>query len=70
MQRIPVSSSSICSVGYDPKTHTLEIEFHTGTIYQYYNVPENIYQGLMNVGSHGQYFHQNIRYIYHYEKIR
>ena len=38
MQRDYVSSSNIVSVGYDPASETLEIEFQSGAVYQYYNV--------------------------------
>lgn len=70
MQRIRVSSSNLASVGYDPSTSTLEIEFNSGGIYQYYNVPANIYQGLMSASSHGQYFHRHIKDVYRFRKIR
>ena len=70
MQRQQVSSSDIASIGYDPVTQTLEIEFHSGGIYQYSNVLESIYSGLVSAGSHGKYFHQHIKSIYSYQKIR
>ena len=41
MQRYSVASSNVAAVGYDPATETLEVEFLSGSIYQYYNVPEN-----------------------------
>ena len=56
-----VSSSNIKAVGYDPATQTLKIEFLNGGLYQYLNVPESIYQGLMSASSHGQYFDQYIK---------
>lgn len=43
MERISVSSSNIKSIGYDQETETLEIEFNSKHIYQYYNIPFNIY---------------------------
>ncbi len=61
MDRIQVSSSNILSVGYDPSSALLEIEFLQGGIYQYLAVPEHIYQELMGAPSKGQYFHQHIR---------
>lgn len=70
MERIPVSSSNLHSVGYDSTSQTLEIEFNSGSIYQYFNVPSSIYQGLMNASSHGQYFSQYIRNIFRYRQIR
>ena len=46
MDRTPVSSSNLASVGYDPSTKTLEIEFNDGAVYQYDDVPESEYTGL------------------------
>ena len=70
MNRTPVSSSNLRSVGYDSEQSTLEIEFHGGRIYRYYGVPSRIYQGLMNAASHGSYHHQHIRDRYRYKQIR
>lgn len=56
MERIPVSSSDIASVGYDTASMVLEIEFRTGSVYQYFQVPLDIYRGLLSAASHGRYF--------------
>ncbi len=70
MMRQPVSSSNLQSVGYDPNSQTLEVEFNSGSIYQYTGVPESVYQGLMGAASHGSYLAQNIRDRYLYTRIR
>ncbi|XOF34892.1 MAG: KTSC domain-containing protein [Candidatus Electrothrix sp. YB6] len=71
MQRTQVSSSNLRSVGYDPETSTLEIEFMHGGVYSYSDVPEAEYNGLMSASSHGSYFNANIRKGgYPYRKIR
>lgn len=70
MLRQPVSSSNLHSVGYDPASQILEIEFHGGRIYQYFNVPASVYQNLMRAASHGKYFADFIRYNYRYQRIR
>lgn len=62
-----VNSSDLYSVGYSDSV--LEIQFRSGGIYQYFNVPERIYIGLLNATSHGQYFHRNIKNSYAYRKI-
>jgi len=61
MDRVPVQSSNLASVGYDISTSVLEIEFRNGNVYQYYGVPAQVYEELMNAGSKGSYFHRNIR---------
>lgn len=68
MVRQNVNSSNIVSIGYDRETQTLEIEFVSG-IYQYFNVPEGVYEELLNASSHGKYFYQSIRDNYQYSKI-
>jgi len=70
MERIPVESTNLASVGYDPESSTLEIEFRKGGIYQYFGVSQEIYEGLLNAGSKGKFFHQYIKKAgYPYEKI-
>ena len=56
MERQYVSSSNIASIGFDPDNMILEIEFLNGAVYQYYDVPQSIYDGLMAADSHGKYF--------------
>lgn len=67
MQRKKVVSSDLASVGYE--NGILEIEFKSGGIYRYMNVPEYVYNGLMNADSKGKYFHANIRDVYITRKI-
>lgn len=64
MDRQPVSSSSVASVGYDPDSETLEVEFLKNRfVYQYYNVPQAIYEQMMG-GSIGQFVNANIKNVY------
>lgn len=67
--RIPVDSSNIASIGYDEDTNTLEIEFHNGGVYQYFDVPFHVYDGLMEAASKGQYLAQQIKGHYRYVKV-
>ena len=69
MNRESVESSNLVSVGYDGNTATLEIEFIRNSVYQYFDVPEMIYGGLMQASSKGGYFHANIRDRYRYMKL-
>ena len=61
VNKTPVHSTNIRSVGYDPGKNTLELEFHSGGVYQYSGVPETIYQGFMRAVSKGTYFHDHIK---------
>lgn len=69
MERIPVESSNIASIGYDEDTNTLEIEFHNGGVYQYFDVPFAVYDGLMEANSKGQYLAQQIKGQFRYVKV-
>lgn len=59
--RIPVSSSNLVAVGYDPDTETLEVEFKTGTIYRYGGVEKQLWLDLMKAPSIGSFFSLRIR---------
>jgi len=69
MKRNPVNSTNINSIGYDSVNQILEIEFQSGGIYQYPNVPESVYNKLMLAESKARYFHMNIKDTYSYRRI-
>lgn len=69
MDRISVSSTNISSIGYDSLSRILEIKFNSGGVYQYSNVPESIYNGLMSAGSKGKYHHVHIKNKYPYKRV-
>lgn len=68
MERQPVSSSNLLSVGYDAESETLEIEFKNSGVYQYFNVPPVVYERLMTANSLGQFFNAEIKDVYPYQK--
>jgi ATP-dependent DNA helicase RecG len=68
IKRTPVASANVASVGYDADKKRLEIEFHDGEIYQYFEVPEAVYQELISSPSIGSYFLHNIRNNFSYQK--
>ncbi len=69
MDRQPVASSNIRSIGYNSSDQVLEIEFNDGSVYHYFGVPQFEYQGLMTASSHGTYLAKNIKNKYTYKKI-
>jgi len=69
MQRIPVTSTNITSIGHDKISGTLEVEFNTGDVYQYFNVPEYLHQQFMIATSKGQFLDDRIKYHYRYQKV-
>jgi len=68
INRIPISSSSIASVRYDAEKQILEIEFHHGAIYQYFDVPKKVYEELISAASHESFFIHNIKNEFNYQK--
>ena len=69
MERTPVTSSNIASVGYDTDSQTLEIEFNNGTIYQYFDVSEQVFNELKGAGSVGGYLAAHIKGVYRYSRV-
>ena len=68
-RRAPVSSSNLRSVGYDEESRTLEIAFHSGGVYEYYDVPPETFWELSQADSRGRYFHEHIRDVFDYRQI-
>lgn len=64
MQRNAVQSSNIRSVGYDPIDRVLEIEFSSGSVYQYAGVEPDVVTDLMAAPSIGSHFGRYIRPSY------
>ncbi len=69
MKHSAINSSLILSAGYDETNNTLELTFSGGTIYQYSNVPQQIFEELLEADSKGSYYHSKIRGVYPSEKL-
>ena len=70
MYRTQVNSSNIKSIGYDVASGVLEVEFTSGDVYQYYDVPEHLYQEFLHASSLGGFLDDNIvKYHYRYRKV-
>ena len=67
-------SSTIHKVSYDDKEKTLEIEFRSGNVYRYKEVPPRlwkVFQLYIEVeGSAGSFFNEYIKNQFTSEKIR
>ena len=69
MEREPVISKDIASIGYDSSSAILEIEFNSGGVYDYFDVPQFIHDELMAAESKGKYFHANIKNSYSTSRV-
>jgi len=61
MERVAVESNSLRSIGYDEKTRVLEVEFSSGRIYSYSDVPPETHDWLMRSKGKGGFFNRMIR---------
>lgn len=74
MNRTPVKSSNIRSVGYDAASETLEVEFTSGSVYAYSGVPTDTWaamqaEGADPKGSVGKFFTKEIRGSFHGQSV-
>jgi hypothetical protein len=61
LEKQQIQSSNLRFVRYDAAKKNLEIEFRSGIIHQYQNVPSAIHAGLLKASSAGIYYTENIR---------
>ena len=69
MNSQPVASSNVAAIGYDSPTQTLEVEFVNGSVYQYYNVPEQMHERIMREPSKGRFLNAYIRDSYPHSRV-
>ncbi len=67
MLRQRVASSNIESIGFE--NNVLEVAFHSGSVYQYFGVPESVYLLLMAAPSKGEYLATYVKNRYRYARI-
>ena len=69
MDKHNVASSNVKAIGYDEHTQTLEVEFWSGRVYQYYGVPENTHNQFMQTSSKGRFLNACIKNHYPYSRV-
>lgn len=69
MDRQNIESSMIRSIGYDANNSTLEIEFNSGAVWQYFDFPESIWYEFEASESQGKYFHREIKNRYSESRV-
>jgi KTSC domain len=70
MERKPINSEKIKSVGYDERNRILEIEFRDGSIKQYANVSREIQRKMMSASSIGSFFADHIEEEFSAKRVR
>jgi hypothetical protein len=66
VNRTNVTSSTVASVGFESASGILEVEFHSGAIYQYFDVPEEHFTAMVDSGSPGGYLNAHIKSSFRY----
>lgn len=69
MERLPLESTVLESVGYDPQRRILEVGFRSGIAYRYFSVPRHVFVELLSAASHGRYFNSRIRNRFTFERM-
>lgn len=69
MERESVESSNIAEVGYDAASATMEVMFHDGKVYQYFDVPAHVHDEMMHADSVGRFFSANIRGVFRFARV-
>jgi len=68
-QMTPVNSSQISEIGYSPALRLLRVQFKNKSIYEYNDVPNEIYEALENAVSVGKFFSANIKGVYAFHRV-
>jgi hypothetical protein len=69
VERTPIASRALLSVGYDPESQTLELEFATGRVYRYEGVPRGTYDWLLRTPNKGAYVARMINERYPFRDV-
>lgn len=69
MDRRQVASSNVSTIGYDEQTQTLEVEFVSGWVYQYYGVPQHMFEQMMQASSKGKFLNLYIKNAFPYSRV-
>jgi len=69
MSWIPTpESSTIAAFSYVAESKILMVEFKNGGRYNYYDVPEAVFDQMKTAPSKGQFLAQNVKGVYRYAR--
>ena len=69
MKRTHIQSSVLRSYAYDPESKVFEVKLVSGEIYQYYDVPQELYDWFLKAKSKGVYYNTVIKPGRKFDKI-
>jgi len=62
-------STVVASVKYEPRSRTLRVIYISGLVYDYQDVPEEVYLEMKSSSSKGSFLNQRIKGKYQFEKV-
>jgi hypothetical protein len=62
-------SSNIARFRYDEKAHVLTVEFKNGGTYNYYDVPQGVFDQMKAAPSKWEFLARNIKGAYRYARV-
>lgn len=62
-------SSNIAGFDYNKETQVLTVEFTNGGRYNYFDVPETVFERMKAASSKGQFLAQNVKNVYRYARV-
>ena len=65
----PFTSSNVASIRYEDAQSILEVTFHNGGTYQYYDVPSHVAAVFQAAESKGSFLATGIKGHYRYSKV-
>jgi hypothetical protein len=67
IKMLEVKSSNVKKIGWEKEV--LRIQFNNDSLYEYYDVPESIYEDFKRSASKGRYVSKLIAKTYRYKRI-
>ena len=61
-----VESTTLAAFAYDDARGILQLEFRSGLIYHYFDVPASVHEALLCAPSKGKYFNRAVRDRFRY----
>ena len=66
---VVIKSTNVKFASYQTEEKTLSVTFKNGTIYEYYDVPWELFTKLRMSESQGKFLNTNINKVYKYKKV-
>lgn len=70
MHRRQLDSAVIAAIAFDAMTNTLEVEFRTGRVHRYLDVPKHVYWRFASAESSGSFFDEEVKDRFEEQRVR